>query len=176
VALVGGVVCVDASVEVDSRSPFAGEDTLRQEAEGSPADDATPRQVIEAMIAAIKRSDQETWSGLFAEWRAVPDENRPIWYPLYSWNSRDEDWLRSRRLLLDTVLDARVRWVGEPRVIIRGDEAPGLQRIEEVEVEIDHVGLFDGETRVFNSVAVHRRWALQRRSGGPWRIASRQSL
>ena len=176
VALVGGVVCVDASVEVDGRSAFAGEESLAQDTEGLPADKATPQQVIEAMIAAIKRTDQITWTGLFAEWHAVPDESRPIWYPLYPWNGSDEDWLRSRRLLLDTVLDARVRWVGEPRVIIRGDEAPGLPRIEQVEVEIDHVGQFDGETRVFNSVAVHRRWLLQRRAGGPWRIASRQSL
>ena len=175
-ALVGGTVFVDAEVVVDGRSPFAGEDTIRAQPGGDIGDDATPRQVMEAMVNALKRADQAAWNGLFAEWRAVPDSDRPIWYPLYHWNGRDEEWTRSRRLLLDTVLDARVAWVGDVRTVIRGDEAPGLPRIEEVPVELDHIGSFDGETRVFNNISVHRQWTLQRRDGGPWRIASRQSL
>lgn len=175
-ALVGGVVFVDVGVVEDERSPFAGEASIHRESGGPPGDASTPRQVIEAMIAAVKRGDQETWNALFAEWRAVPDADRPIWYPLYPWNGRDEDWIRSRRLLLDRVLDTRVRWVDEPRVIIRGDEAPGLPRIDQVTVEVDHVGQFDGETRVFSSIDVHRQWTLQRRNDGPWRIASRQAL
>ncbi|SEU21993.1 hypothetical protein SAMN05443572_106352 [Myxococcus fulvus] len=175
-ALIGGAVCVDVTDTREGGPFFAGEESLRQETSGPLADDAGPREVLEAMIAAVKRGDQETWNSLFADWRAVPDEQRPIYYPVYTWNGRDSEWVRSRRLLLDKVLDARVHWCGDARTVIRGDEAPGLPRIEQVELEVDHVGLFEGQTRTFNSVEVHRRWELQRRAGGPWRITSQQSL
>ncbi|NPC71063.1 hypothetical protein HPP05_15030 [Corallococcus exiguus] len=175
-ALVGGVVCVDVSDPSEGGPRFAGEETLSQESFGAPADDASPREVLTAMISAVKRGDQETWNGLFADWRAVPDADRPIYYPVWTWNGRDSEWVRSRQLLLNKVLDARVRWMGDVRVVIQGDEAPGLQRIEEVELEVDHVGLFEGQTRTFNSVDVRRRWTVQRRNGGPWRITSEQSL
>lgn len=171
--LLGNVVCVDLA---DSAGAFAGEETLSNEALGPPPDQAGPRDVLNAMIAALKRNDQETWNALFADWHAVPDQRRPIYYPTYKWASRDQDWIRARRLLLDKIFDVRVRWIGDPRVIIRGDEAPGLPRIEEVSAELDHFGLFEGEYRSFNVVDVRRMWSLQRRDGGPWRIASRQSL
>jgi hypothetical protein len=173
---IGGVVCVE--IPPGTATPrFAGEETVLDDGIGPPPDDASPRQVLEAMIAAVKRGDQEVWNGLFTDWHAVPDADRPIYYPVQPWGpTRDDAWLRSRRLLLDKVLDARVRWCDDPRVIIRGDEAPGLPRIEGVDLEIDHVGLFDGEARTFNSVEVHRRWKLQRRDGGPWRISSHQNL
>ncbi|MBI4566521.1 MAG: hypothetical protein HY716_17725 [Planctomycetes bacterium] len=176
-ALAGGAVFVEVAAGHEWDAPFAGEEDLRGADPGALPEDASPREVVEAMIAAIKRGDQQRWAELFAEWRAVPDADRPIYYPSYAWGvGRDEDWIRSRRLLMDKVLDARVRWVGDPRVVIRGDEAPGLPNIEQIPVEVDHVGLFDGETRTFNSLEVHRNWSLQRRAGGPWRIASRQGL
>ena len=50
--------------------------------------------------------------------------------------------------------------------------APGAPRIERVQVEVDHVGLFDAEYRGFADVTVHRMWTLQRLNGGPWRLAA----
>ncbi|AKQ66821.1 hypothetical protein A176_003733 [Myxococcus hansupus] len=175
-ALIGGAVCVDVSDTREGGPFFAGEASLTHEALGAPADDASPREILEAMVAAVKHGDQATWNDLFADWRAVPDGQRPIYYPVWTWNSRDSEWMRSRRLLLDKVLDARVHWMGDVNVVIRGDEAPGVPRIEEVELELDHVGLFEGEARTFNSVEVKRHWRFQRRNGGPWRIVSHQSL
>lgn len=48
--------------------------------------------------------------------------------------------------------------------------------IEQVLVEVDHVGKFDGKYHAFTDINVHRVWLLQRRDGGPWRIASHQGL
>jgi hypothetical protein len=88
----------------------------------------------------------------------------------------DDDFERSRANFSRRVWDARVAWVGEPRVITRGDEFPGASRVEEVEAEIEHIGQFDGEYRGFLDVNVHRWWTLQRIDNGPWRIATLQGI
>jgi hypothetical protein len=175
---VGGALFVDLSIPGGLDRPFQGESELKVKSAPPPPDDADPGTVMETLIQSLKAGDPEVYKTLFADWRAVADDARPIYYAFYppSPGSQDDDWIRSQRLLMDRVSDIRVRWVGDPRIVIRGDEVPGLPHIEQVSIEIDHCGMFDGECRTFNSVALHRLWTLQRRNGGPWRISSPQSI
>ena len=177
-ALVGNAMFVDLSLVRGEESPFAGEDALKKQPSGLPAPHAAPREVLEALVAALKANDQATWNALFADWRLVTGEGRPLYYAYhpYPFASRDEDWIRSRRQLLDTIYDVRVVWLSETRVVLHGDEFEGAPRIDEVRAEIEHIGLFDGEYRAFNGAAVHRLWTLQRRDGGAWRISSYQGI
>ncbi len=177
--LAGDAMFVDLTVVRDEDiSPFAGEDELKKLSAALPPADATPRQVLEALIAALKAGDQTVWNQLFVDWRFLPDERKPIYYPFYPYpgGSRDEDWIRSQRRVLDKVCDVRVAWVGEPRLLQAGDEYAGAPRIEQVSAELEHIGLFDGEYHAFNGSEVNRQWTLQRRNGGPWRIASQQGI
>ena len=176
--LVDNAMFVDVTATRDEESPFAGEGELRRPRASLPPDDASPRDVLHAMVAALKAGDQSVWNRLFAEWRFIPDAQRPIYYPFdpYPPGSRDEDWIRSQRRVLDTVCDVRVVWVDDPQVLQRGDEYPGAPRIEQVGAEIEHIGTFDGAFHAFNGSEVNRQWTLQRRNGGPWRITSRQSI
>jgi hypothetical protein len=79
--------------------------------------------------------------------------------------------VRARRLLATSVFDVRVVAVDGFAEVIGPDDFDGAPRIERTVVEVDHVGLFDGEYRPFKDVNVNRLWPLQRRDGGPWRIA-----
>lgn len=171
-------IFVDLTIEEGGVSPFAGEAAIQPLPSSLPADDASPRQVLEALIAALYARDVETWFTLFADWQYVADPDRPWYQPYYPHpvSSRDGDWTRARRVILEKSYAVRVVWVGEPRLVARGDELPGLPPIERVSAEIEHVGLFDGEYRAFNSIEVHRHWALERRAGGPWRITTHQGI
>ena len=53
---------------------------------------------------------------------------------------------------MERVFDMRPVWPDDVRVVIPGDQYPGQQRIEVVIVEMRHIGLFDGNYRVFNDV------------------------
>jgi hypothetical protein len=176
--LAANAMFVDLTVLRDDGSPFAGEDQLKKHSAALPPDDATPAEVLAALIAALKAGDQSLWNQLFADWRFLPDDQKPIYYPFYPYppGSRDEDWIRSRRLVLDTLFDVRVVWVGAPRLIQAGTEYEGAPRIEHVSAELEHIGFFDGEYHPFNSVDVNRQWTLQRRNGGPWRISSQHGI
>ncbi|HKX39421.1 MAG TPA: hypothetical protein VJN20_12255 [Burkholderiales bacterium] len=175
-ALVGGAMFVDLTA--GDEPPFAGEAELKKHSSGVPADSASPREVLEALGAALKAGDQDTWNALFADWRLVVGGERPLYYAFspYTRGSRDEHWVASRRFMLDKVCDVRVSWTDDARLVLRGDEFEGAPRIEEVRAEIEHVGLFDGEQRAFCVLGLHRSWTLQRRDGGPWRIASHQGI
>jgi hypothetical protein len=176
--LVDTSMFVDLSVVSNDESPFAGEDDIRRPRAVLPPADASPREVLEAMVAALKAGDQTVWNQLFADWRFVPDDQRPIDYPFdpHPPGTRDEDWIRSQRRMLETICDVRVVWVDDPRLLHRGDEYPGAPRMEQVGAELEHIGSFDGEFHAFNGSEVNRSWTLQRRNGGPWRISSRQSI
>jgi hypothetical protein len=169
---------VDLSVIRGEESPFAGEDDIKRPRAVLPADDASPREVLDAMVAAVKAGDQRVWNQLFAVWRFIPDQQRPLYYPFdpYTPGTRDEDWIRSQRRLLDTICDVRVVWVDDGRVLQIGGEYPGAPRIEQVAAELEHIGQFGGDFRAFGGSEVNRQWTLQRRDGGPWRITSRQSI
>ena len=174
-ALMGGSLFVDLE-EPEHR--FAGERDLKdlQVAELGPA--ATPRQVIEGLVSALKLGDEDAWKALFADWYLVPGEGPPLYYAFYPYPPAnvDEDWIRSRALILGDLEDVRVVWTGEPRLLLRGTDHPGAPDVEEVAVEVDHIGSFDGEHRAFCDTRVHRVWSVQRRNAGPWRVASFQGI
>src|SRR5207248_3032846 len=86
------------------------------------------------------------------------------------------EWEGSRRLIMDKVYDARVASVDRVQRILTRDPALGLPDVDQVTVWVDHVGLFDGEYRVFVNADVHREWLLQRANGNPWKISSVQHL
>lgn len=178
-ATVGEALFVDATVLQDRISPFAGEADLRKPADLVLPPDASPRKVMETFISALKEGDEQTWKGLFAPWRAAGSGTGRIedivYYPRKKLHF-DEPWIASRRLLMDRVCDVRVVYVSVPTTIITGKEFERAPVVEEVWVELEHVGRFDGEFRAFTSVAVHRIWRLQRVDGGPWRIAEIQQL
>jgi hypothetical protein len=168
---------VDLTAEQGGEPTFAGEDGVRVLPSELPPDEASPRAVLEALIAALYARDDETWFALFADWHFASDEGRPFYYPFYPYpeSHRDADWNRSRRVVLEQTFAIRVVWVGEPRVVA-ADELPDIPRIERVAAELDHIGSFDAEYRAFASVDVHRHWTLERRDGGPWRITSHQGI
>jgi hypothetical protein len=176
--LAGGAMFVDLTVVRGDESPFAGEDSVQKLSAGLPPNDATPKQVLEGLIAALKAGEEDVWNSLYADWRFLPDEQQPLYYPYYPYprGSRDEDWIRSRRLMHEQVCDVRVVWIGETRLLARGDEYEGAPRIEQVDAELEHIGHFAGEYRAFNAINVHRLWRLQRRNDGPWRISSHQGV
>ncbi|MBI2900693.1 MAG: hypothetical protein HYY17_10955 [Planctomycetes bacterium] len=178
-AAVGEAMFVDATVIKDKISAFAGEEALRKPPDTRLTREASPRQVMEVFIAALKEGDEETWKGLFAPWRAIGSGTGKIqdivYYP-YRRLLLDEPFVASRRLILDRVHDVRVVYVSEVRRIITGKEFDGAPVVEEVMVELEHVGKFENEYRAFTSVAVNRIWPLQRVDGGPWRIADPQQL
>jgi hypothetical protein len=104
--------------------------------------------------------------------RAAPDH---LSAPQSAPGRRFED---SRRSMAKRVADVRVAWVGEPVSITDGSAFPGAFRIDEVAAKLDHIGddNGDGNYRVFADVTVSCDWRLQRVDGGPWRIATVQSI
>ncbi|MDY7225325.1 hypothetical protein [Hyalangium rubrum] len=175
-ATLGDKAFVDLTIEQQGESPFAGEEELTKTHSALPPDTASPRQVIETMIAAIKAGDQATWTQLFVTWRASAlEDGRPLYYPHYPY-LLDEPWIHSCRLLSQRVSDVRVVWEGDVRLVAAENPRLGTPRIESVDVQVEHIGLFDGEYHAFTGVAVRPAWELQRLDGGPWRISSVQSL
>jgi hypothetical protein len=174
------VMCGDDECCVDLRlepPKFAGEDQLSSFEPITLDASATPEQVIEAMIRAIKLGDDKTWQSLFADWRIVAGAGgrdaidfayapRPAMFA--------DLWERSRKNILGEVLDARVERVEQvKRVMERSSDLP---EVEQVRVWVDHFGQFDSEVRAFKNLYVNREWILQRLEGGPWKIVSLQHL
>jgi hypothetical protein len=169
---------VDMTTHRDGVSPFAGEDAVRVIPSGEPPDCASAREVMQALISALYAGDEATWFALFADWHFASDEGRAFYYPFYPYPDalRGPDWIRSRRVVLEKTYALRIVWIDEPRIVCQSDATAGLPQIERVSVELDHVGLFDGQYRAFASSDVHRHWRLERRDGGPWRITTHQGI
>ena len=175
-AMVGGAMFIDVSTPSNTEILFAGEARFRHAGGALPPDSATPAEVMTALIAAIKNGDQPLWQSLFAVWYvSFLDDGRAILHP-YEDRLQDEYWQESRTSVLGKVYGAAVVWTGDPRQIMTGKEFPGAPVIEEIDVEIEHIGQFDGEFRTFKDINVNRLWQLQRRNGGPWRVSSVQNL
>lgn len=169
---------VEMAAAKDGVAEFAGEAAVRVLPSGPPPDDASPKQVLEAAIQALYARDVETWFRLFADWESFAEDGY-IWYTSfdpYPEMHRDSDWSKARRVVLEQTYAVRVVWVGDVRRLEKTDPTLDLPVFEKVDAELDHVGLFDGEYRAFNSVDVHRRWRLERRNGGPWRITTHQGI
>jgi hypothetical protein len=185
-ALVGGAMFVDLrQPEGGKLVRFAGEQALRaQPGAGLPGPQASPAEVMDAMVAALKAAALEVWISLFATWsvEALPDGRA-----LFRANAVQQPvhWFEeARRRIMERVFDMRPVWVDDVRVLIPGDDYPGQQRLEEVTVEMQHIGRFgegdDVHFRAFSDVTVNRWWRLQRLGPlgalGPWRITSLQPI
>jgi hypothetical protein len=155
---------------------FAGEELATLRGTPTPPDDASPSDVMRTYVQATKAGDEELWLKLHADWLAMGGEGRPLYRAFEPYRNHTSDYTRARNLLLHKVMHAEPVWESDPRVVMRGDEFNGAPKVEAVEVIMDHINKFDGETRVFCSIEVKRVWTLQRRDGGPWRITSRNGL
>lgn len=171
-ALVGDAMFVACTPE--GEPAFAGEDSTQPHA-AVPPDDATPRQVIEALIAAAKLGDQAGFNALFAPWTLSTRKGQTMVFPNPTPVTGD-DWERTRRWLSQRVADVRVVWVDEVIRVSSPDSFPGAPSIDATVVEVEHWGVFDGQTHAFMNTGLNRRWPMQRIDGGPWRIARGQSL
>jgi len=137
--------------------------------------------VMQAMVANLKAADLAAWTALFANWaiETVPDGRAMFRHNAVEQPARYFE--EARRRILERVLDMRPVWVDDPRVLIPGDAYPGQPRLEEVTVEMQHIGRFDDDgARPFCDVTVNRWWRLQRIGTcdalGPWRISSLQPI
>jgi hypothetical protein len=176
-ATVGDAMFVDVTVVDEKKeSRFAGQETLTALGVKPPGPRATPTQVMEAAFTALKIGDQEVWGKLFAPW----------YLSIYGWGRvsfwaewyRDapDDWVRARRLILDKVYDVEVVDEGLVHKLTDGTEFKGAPVVEEVEVEVEHIGKFAEGYRPFTGVDVKRVWTLQRVDRGPWRIVDRRGI
>jgi hypothetical protein len=174
--MIGEDVFVDLRNVKNNISPFTDEDALKSSNLALPADNASPRQVIQTMIEAVKWGDEKLWRSLFAESEVWIENGRIGYSPQRSTNSMSEDWIRSRRLILESVFDVRIAFVSAVQVLVTPEMIRSAPRVEQVRVEIRHVGLFEGVYRSFVSINVHPVWVLQRVNNGAWRIISSQGL
>jgi hypothetical protein len=167
-------------VDLRTENPkFAGEDTLAQVNTVNLPNNASPGDVVKAMIDAIKLGDYLSWRELFVDWQI--DEGK-FGFTIVNRFYRVAEgvlyshWEYSRLLILGEVFDARVSKVGKIRRILNKDIEKDLPRVDEVTVIVDHYGFFDGEYRSFGNAKVKRIWILQRLDEGPWKISSIQHL
>ncbi len=148
-ALAGEHMFVDLTSVVDGESPFVGEAAFSRPMSALPADDASPAEVLETLVNALKHGDQALWKALYATWwTVVRDDGRVVFYPNYP-QLREDDWEPAQRLVLSDVYDIRVIWTGDVREIATGMDFEGAPRIDEVDAQLEHVGLFDGTYRTF---------------------------
>ena len=132
------------------------------------------RTVLSAFFSSLKLGSEENWKALFATWEAVRWDDGKVYYTAFnppSDQTLSSEWLRARRLILDKIYDVRVSETGEIETLMNGSEFEGAPKVERVQMVVDHIGLFDGEYRAFSDIDTHRVWPMQRRDGGPWRIA-----
>ena len=93
---------------------------------------------------------------------------------VFAYTNYMSDYTRARNLLLHKVSHVEPVWESDPRVLFEAFE--GVPKVEQVSVLVDHIGPFDDGDYVFCTNELTRQWQLQRRDGGPWRIASRNGL
>lgn len=173
---VGGKMFVD--VRTDGML-FAGEAALGASGELSLDDAASPEQVVQAYVRALKLGNEEFWRGLFATWEASRHDGQASYggeRGAAASGMLSGLWVQARGLLADLVCDVRAIAVDDVLTIVGTGELPGAPLVEGTIVEVDHIGLFDGEYHTFSNVATNRLFPMQRRDGGPWRIAEPMGL
>ena len=179
-ALVGGAMFVDLRKAEGKVVRFAGEEIYRQLGAVPPPASASPTEVMQAMVEALKEANQPLWTSLFATWGLKWTGDGRLLFNANAVHQPDSYFEEARRRIMERVCDMRPVWTDDVRTIIPGGEYPGQLRLEEVTVEMQHIGRFDGSYRAFSDVTVHRWWQLQRLGApgamGPWRITSLQPI
>ena len=131
-------------------APFDGEATEKTEADGAPVIDLN-EATLKRLIAKAKKRGWITYDELNS---ALPQDQMS--------SEQIED-------VMSALSDMGINIV-ENEDSAEEAEADEEETVEEVEV--DAIGLFDGEYRAFADADVRRIWRLQRIDGGPWRIAA----
>ena len=175
-ALIGGAMFVDLAQRSGTQVPFAGEAGLLDDTPDLPPADATPAQILVALVGAVKTGDLALWRALHADWAVERRDDGDLIVHPHTLPPDDNRFEDSKRSMMGRVLDARPEWTGDPVTVLDGSRFPGALRIEEMAAWMSHIGSFDGETRTFKDVTVSKRWTLARLNGGPWRIAEAQSI
>ncbi len=176
-ATVGGAMFVDVGSGDEQEARFAGQDALTAVGGGAPPGPrATPSQIMRAAFAALKVGDQQAWSELYAPWYLSDHGGgRFAYYP--AWNrGGPDDWVRARRVILDDVYDVEVADEGLVQRLTSGEEFEGAPVIDQVLVEVEHIGKFPEGYRPVTGVEMKRVWTLQRIDGGPWRITDQRGI
>lgn len=174
-ALVDGKMFVDVSARGED-APFAGEAETVKPPAVQLRPDMTPTEVFRQFIHALKLGDQDLWQSFFASWSCEPTGIGDQWVydaeggPVP--NAHNLDYVIARRVIMSSVYDVRVLTEGVPKTIYEKDGT----KVEMVVLDVDPIGLFDGEYRSFRSVDVHRIWHMQRVNGGPWKIVSEEGI
>jgi hypothetical protein len=173
-ATIGERLFVDLTrVDARGESLYAGEEGLQRVERIAVPDDASPEQVMAAYYRTLEVSAFDVARTLFTTWHATRDGGRVRYDP--SWaapvSRLQSTWADGRKRMIEKVQAVRVVGAGEVSVLLAGNEFPGAPLLEEVDVEVDHIAQFDGEHRSFCEGFLCRVWWLQRRDGGPWRIA-----
>lgn len=163
---------IDLTPNDGEETRYAGEPIAAPLAELSRT--LSPAQLIELFFALLKRGDQRAWNACFATWEVRNYGPGRIFYspqaPTYP-PALEREWVRARDLIQGPVYDVRVATVDPVEIAVSPEMLEGAPLVEQVLVEVDHIGLIDGVYRAYADNKVHRLWPLQRRDGGPWRIA-----
>ena len=174
-ALVDGKMFVDVS-SGEPEAKFAGEaDAIRPPVVDSHKD-MTPTETFASLIKALKLGDPDLWQSFFANWSCGPTGIGNEW--LYdpeggpAPSAHNFDYLHARKMIMSSVYDVRVVSESAPKEVYDKDGS----QVELVVLDVDPIGLFDGEYRSFSDVDVHRIWNMQRVNGGPWKFISEQGL
>lgn len=175
---------VDLTTRQGDQAAFAGEAGLLDDTPDLPPDTASPKELMQALVAAVKTADLAVWRALHAQWsieRQQGEDGQAEQWVLYPFDRPPDESMfeLSRRSLQERVLDAQVAWVGDAQTVLDAQRFPGAQMVEETEVWLDHVGDFSADnegTRTFQDVTVSARWRLQRLNSGPWRVARAQPI
>ncbi len=173
-ACAGDGLFVDLAPDAQGACAFAGEHELVDVAWPMPPAEASPMDVLSAFFGFLKLGEEQEWRACFAEWDAALDEGRPWFFAMRPPEdaSLSEEWTRCRRLLASKICDLRPVHAWPVHVLFSAVEELLIPEVEQVEVEVDHVGWFEGRYHAFLHAGLHRTWRLQRLQGGPWRIAS----
>lgn len=164
---------------LDTPAPLlAGRELLAPTNMPPPPDDATPRALVQRRVDAAKRLREDVWRDLFADWTVSGDfAGQPIFLPYGPGHSdKRSGWEQTQRRLTSDVLDVKVVAGSKPFTVLPADPLRGTPQVEACEVEVEHVGDFDGEYRSFKDSFINRVWQLQRVDGGPWRFVSPRAL
>jgi hypothetical protein len=170
-------VFVDLTRREGDLSRYAGEPEVPPLPTLSPA--LSPAEVIQLFFSALKRGDQATWTACFATWSVRNYGPGQIYYSPHDpphGPGLEREWVRAREAILGPVYDVRVAAVDPLEILVTPELCPGAPTVEQVVVEVDHIGLFDGVYRAYSNSRLHRVWPLQRRNDGPWRIASTEGI
>lgn len=168
--LIGSAAFVDLTL---AEPTYAGEGAAAPSGSLTLVPEATPEQAVDTLIRALKQGKEDAWLALLAPWDASRPDDVPSFSPEggpAGSNYLSMEWIRTREVIEQQIFDLRLVAVDEIRQVVKAGELPDVPAIEATTVEIDHVGLFDGEYRAFRNVDVHRVRRLARRAGEPWRF------